>query len=68
MGFQLTLTIDVEDNPDAVGEALRIYFFAEKVTTTKRSKLTYRQLGCYETFDCHTNVEPLDPFEEFEDG
>ncbi len=31
MGFELTLTVNVRDNPDAIGEALRSMFFSQEM-------------------------------------
>lgn len=59
MGFQLTLTIDVDDNPDAIGEALRSRFFDEKLLSGRIYGSNYRETGCYSTFDWHPEVEPL---------
>ena len=65
MGFQLTLTVDVEYNPNAVGEALRSLFFDEKTVFPRRYSLgapkSYRETGCYTTFDWQADVEELEP-------
>ena len=60
MGFELTLTIDVEQNPDAIGEALRSLFFDEKLTRGRGGHRDYRETGCYSTFDWQKDVEELE--------
>src|SRR5574338_1509021 len=60
MGFKIPMEVDAEKNPDAVGEYLRSYFFAEKARARSRySRGVQRQVGCYETFDWQRDVEPL---------
>lgn len=46
MGFKITMEIDSDLAPDAVGEYLRRDFFAKEV-------------GCYSCFDWRKGVEPL---------
>lgn len=48
----VTLVVDPEENPDAVGECLRSVFFDEEKGKHK---------GCYSTFDWAPGVEPLEP-------
>lgn len=57
MGFKLQLEVDVDRNPDEVGEALRSSFFVEEVKKTRYGK--YRAMGCYESFDWQPDVEVL---------
>lgn len=46
----VTLVVDPEENPDAVGECLRSIFFNEEKGKHK---------GCYSVFDWAPGVEPL---------
>lgn len=57
MGFKLTLEIDVDVNPSAIGEALRSSFFDEKLVKSRNGD--YRETGCYSTFDWQKDVEVL---------
>lgn len=58
MSFKVTLEVDVDQNPDAVGEALRSAFFDEKMVKPRHG-LSYRETGCYSTFEWQPDVEPL---------
>lgn len=57
MGFKLTLEIDVDVNPSAIGEALRSSFFDEKMVKSRNGN--YRETGCYSAFDWKADVEVL---------
>lgn len=64
MSFKMTLTIDVEDNPDAVGEGLRSLFFHEEIEPTSARMREvgcqpYRRMGCNDTFDWQKDVKEL---------
>jgi hypothetical protein len=58
VGFKMTLELDADQNPDAIGEALRSRFFDEKIERTRDGR-EYRQIGCYQTFDWRSEVAPL---------
>ena len=57
--MKFTIEIDPEVNPDAVGEYLRSAFFDEKELPGSHGG-TYRETGCYNTFDWQKDVEPLE--------
>jgi len=62
MGFKMTIEVDVDNNPDAVGECLRSAFFDEKVINRHaEGHEEYREVGCYETFDWNDGVIPFPP-------
>lgn len=57
MGFKITMEIDADLAPDAVGEYLRASFFSG-------------EYGCYSSFDWREDVEPLPQLavDDYEDG
>lgn len=70
--MKFTIEIDPEINPDAVGEYLRSAFFDEKEATLgdhphgAYGEETYRETGCYNTFDWQKDVEPLEEIRQEE--
>ena len=50
MGFKMTIEVDVDVAPDAIGEYLRSAFFDEKMVPSPFVP-DYRETGCYSTFD-----------------
>lgn len=66
MGFKMTITVDVDSCPDAIGEALRSKFFAEEIIpVSPRMREVgcqpHRTRGCYNTFDWQKDVKALPP-------
>ena len=57
--MRFTINIDPELNPDAVGEYLRSKFFDEK-SRPYGDGHTYKETGCYDTFDWQKDVTPMD--------
>ncbi len=63
--MKFTIEIDSETNPDAVGEFLRSSFFDEKKIEYNEKEMeyglnSYREVGCYSTFEWRPDVEPLE--------
>ena len=57
--MRFNVSIDPELNPDAVGEYLRSEFFDEK-SRPYGEWPTYKETGCYDTFDWQKDVTPMD--------
>lgn len=58
--MKFNIEVDTEhDSADVVGEALRGKFWKQPYSTTKYG--TYRETGCYSSFDYQDDVEELEP-------